>query len=130
VALIVVDASVVIGFLDATDAHHRAAVAAIADAASHVLVLPATAYAEVLVAPARRGPSVLATVEEALAALTMRVEPVTPAIAREAAILRARTRSLRLPDALVLATGKILDATRILTADRAWLGISRRVHLI
>ena len=52
-ALIVVDASVIIGFLDAEDAHHRAAVAALGGSELNDLVLPVTAYAEILVAAAR-----------------------------------------------------------------------------
>ena len=129
-ALIVIDASVVIGFLDATDEHHEAAVAALGASASDDLVLPATAYAEVLVAPARKGSRAVDRVEEALAALTVRLESVTPAIARSAASLRARHRSLRLPDALVLATADVLGAAKVLTADRGWPRISRKVRLI
>jgi predicted nucleic acid-binding protein len=130
VALIVIDASVVIGFLDATDEHHAAAVAALGASASDDLVLPATAYAEVLVAPARKGSGAVDRVEEALAALTVKLESVTPAIARSAASLRARHRSLRLPDALVLATADVLGAAKVLTADRGWSRISRKVRLI
>jgi predicted nucleic acid-binding protein len=130
VALIVVDASVVIGFLDADDEHHAAATAALDACGSDDLVLPATAYAEVLVAPARRGRAALDRVDEALAALAVRVEPVTSAIARSAATLRARHRTLRLPDALVLAATEVLGAARVLTADRAWARISRKVRLV
>jgi hypothetical protein len=130
VALIVVDASVIIGFLDAQDAHHQAAIAALGNPAGGDLVLPVTAYAEVLVAPADRGSAAMDQVDAALAALIVRVEPVTPAIARAAARLRARHRGLRLPDALVLATADELDAARVLTADRTWRKISRRVVLI
>ena len=129
-ALIVVDASVVIGFLDADDAHHAAAVTALEAAASDDLVLPATAYAEVLVAPARKGRAAVDRVEEALAALAVRLESVTPAIARAAAALRARHRGLGLPDALVLATADVLGAARVLTADRACSKVSRKVRLI
>ena len=129
-ALTVVDASVVIGFLDGEDAHHRAAIAALDAAGSDELVLPATAYAEVLVAPARRGAAAVDRVDEALAALALRVEPVTPAIARAAATLRARHRSLRLPDALVLAAADVLGAANVLTADRAWSRISRKVRVV
>ena len=129
-ALIVVDASVVVGFLDAEDEHHRAAVAVLKASASDDLVLPATAYAEVLVAPAKKGSGAIARVDEALVALTLRIESVTPAIARSAAMLRARYRSLRLPDALVLATADVLGAARVLTADRTWPKISRKVRLI
>jgi predicted nucleic acid-binding protein len=130
VALIVLDASVIIGFLDATDEHHEAAIAALDTVAAHDLVLPATAYAEVLVAPARKGSGAVDRVDEALAALTVRLEPISPSIARAAATLRARHRSLRLPDALVLATAVLLGATTVLTADRAWSKISRKVRLI
>ncbi len=129
-ALVVVDASVVIGYLDGDDAHHRAAVAALDASGTDDLVLPATAYAEVMVAPARRGAAAMDRVEAALAALAVRMVAVTPAIARAAAGLRARHRSLRLPDALVLATADELGAARVLTADRAWAKISRRVRLI
>jgi len=130
VALIVVDASVVIAFLDASDAHHAAAVTTLEASVSDDLVLPVTAYAELLVAPARKGGGTVERVEEALAALTVRLESVTPAIARAAAVLRARHRSLRLPDALVLATADVLGAAQVLTADRAWLKVSRKVRLI
>src|SRR5262249_60155943 len=111
----VADASVVTGFLDADAAHHRAAPSALEAAASDDLVLPATAYAEVLVAPARRGAAAVGRVDEALAALALRVEPVTPAIARAAAALRARHRALRLPDAPVLATAAVLGAAQVAT---------------
>src|SRR5438552_3877794 len=83
---------------------------------------------EVLVAPAKKGGGAVGRVDEALAALTLRIESITPAIARSAAMLRARHRSLRLPDALVLATADVLGAEKVLTADRAWPKISRRVR--
>jgi predicted nucleic acid-binding protein len=130
VALIVVDASVIIGFLDAADEHHEAAVAALDASVADDLVLPATAYAEVLVAPARKGSAAVDRVEEALSALTVQLEAITPAIARSAATLRARHRSLKLPDALVLATAEVLGAATVLTADRTWPRISRKVRLI
>ena len=129
-ALIVVDASVVIGFLDADDEHHKAAVAAFDACGSDDLVLPATAYAEVLVAPAQKGSAAIDRVDETLSALTVRLESATPAIARAAATLRARHRSLRLPDALVLATADVLGAAKVLTADRAWSKINRKVRVI
>ena len=52
--MIVVDASVVIAFLDPDDAHHRVAVDLLADAMPPLIVHPITA-AEVLVAPVRHG---------------------------------------------------------------------------
>jgi predicted nucleic acid-binding protein len=56
VAIVVLDASVIIAFLDAGDAHHAAASAAVRQARREALVLPSSAYAEVLVDPWRRGP--------------------------------------------------------------------------
>lgn len=128
--MIVVDASVLIGVLDANDPHHRRAVAALTAMAGESLVLPASAYAEILVGPSRRGAAAVAIVDEALTALAVQVEPVTRDVARRAAILRAAHRPLRLPDALVLATGDVLSATTVLTADRGWPRISRRARVI
>jgi hypothetical protein len=47
-----------------------------------------------------------------------------------AAELRAQHRSLRLPDALVIATGIVDDASVILTGDARWDGIDKRVELL
>lgn len=122
-ALTVLDAGVVIAMLDATDAHHSVARAALREALDRgdALVLPASAYAECLVGPLRRGPEAAATVDAFVEALPARVEPVTRSIARAAAALRARHgRAVRLPDALVLATAIELQAHRLLTTDASW----------
>ena len=129
-ALIVLDSSVVIGFLDASDGHHEAAVTALREARADQLVIPASGYAEILVGPSRRGPAAVAIVDEVLSDFAVHIEPVSAAIARRAAALRARHAALRLPDALVMATADVLDASRILTADRAWRRWSRRVQTI
>lgn len=129
-ALIVIDASVVIAFLDADDAHHEGAVAALTTSRADRLVIPASAYAEVLVGPMRRSRSMADVVDHALADLNVEVVSVTRDIAMRAARLRASQTSLRLPDALVLATGDLLEATAVLTADRAWRKFGRRVRLI
>jgi PIN domain nuclease of toxin-antitoxin system len=129
VAVAVLDASIMIGFLDASDPHHRATIDALSARRTDSLVLPASAYAEVLVEPARRGAAAVAVVDEAITELGMRIEPLTRQIASHAARLRAAHRSLALPDALVLATGDVLDAT-VLTADRTWPRLSRRARLI
>jgi predicted nucleic acid-binding protein len=41
-------------------------------------------------------------------------------MATQAAILRARHRLLRLPDALVVATAAVSGADRLITTDRKW----------
>ena len=123
-ALTVLDAGVVIAILDASDVHHLAAVAGVTSAIERgeELVLPASAYAEVLVAPHRRGRQAVAkTVDAFVDAVPARVEPATRPIAAMAAELRARHGTkLRLPDALVVATALALGAARVITTDARW----------
>ena len=132
-ALTVLDAGVVIAVLDATDAHHSAARAALREALDRGddLVLPASAYAECLVGPLRRGPEAAETVDAFIDALPARVEPVTRSFARAAAALRARHgRAVRLPDSLVLATAIELQAHRLLTTDPGWPPLDVPVQVI
>lgn len=132
-ALTVVDAGVLIGLLDGNDGHHASAVAALKAAGKRgdTLVLPVSAYAEVLVEPMRRGGDAVRLVDEAVERLSMRVEPGTRDIATVAASLRAKHGPrLRLPDAFVLATAQALHARRLLTTDRALKGISRTVVIV
>jgi PIN domain nuclease of toxin-antitoxin system len=129
VAVVVLDASVVIAFLDANDTHHAIAVEALGALMASDAVLPASAYAEVLVEPWRRGAHVVAQVRTFTADFGIRIEPLTAEVAERAARLRAQHRSLRLPDALVLATAEALDA-HVLTSDRTWARLSRRVRVI
>ncbi len=128
-AIVVLDASVVIAFLDADDAHHAAAVAAIGRARREELVLPSSAYAEILVDPWRRGPEAVTVVKQFVVDLGIRIVPLTAEIAERAARLRSGARAFRLPDALVVATAEALDAPA-LTCDRSWPRVSRRAHLV
>jgi predicted nucleic acid-binding protein len=130
VALVVLDASVAIAFLDRDDALHDAAVAALTEHQHDELLIPVSVYAEILVAPFRRGADAVAEVEAFLADFAIRTETMSPAIARAAASLRSEFRSLRLPDALVLATGDELGADAVLTGDESWSRISGRVMVI
>ncbi len=113
---LILDASVLIGLLDTTDAHHAAAVDDVeaADLQGKDLLAPASAYSEALVsfARARR----LSDAREAIAAMGIAVTPMTAAIGERAAHLRAAHDRLRFPDAIVLATARILDA-ELLTYD-------------
>lgn len=129
-ALVVLDASVVIAFLDPDDALHDAAVAGLTEHQHNELLIPTSAYAEILVAPHRRGADAVAEVEAFLSDLAIRLEALTAAIARAAAKLRSESRSLRLPDALVLATAAELGAEVVLTGDESWAKISDNVTLI
>jgi len=130
VALVVLDASVVIAFLDPDDALHDAAVEALSEHQHDELLIPTSAYAEIMVAPHRRGAEAVAAVAAFITDFSIRLEPLTPAMARAAAGLRSASRSLRLPDALVLATADELEADVVLTGDQSWARISQRVSLI
>jgi predicted nucleic acid-binding protein len=127
--LSVVDTSVLVAFLETTDSHHEAAVRELTRArASHTLVIPTVVYAEVLVGPCRLGQKPEAIADRFLSRVGG-IETVSVAIARRAARVRATT-GLKLPDALVIATGQELDADEVLTADRRWQRLDRRVRVI
>lgn len=130
--LTILDAGVIIGVLDETDPHHEAArrlLSAAVDEGDR-LVVPASAYAEVLVGPARSGAAARRVVDEFLADLPADVEPITRQAAARAAELRAvHGQRLRLPDALVVATAVHLRANRIMTTDRRWPKLAIRVDV-
>lgn len=118
--LTVLDAGVVIATLEQTDAHHGSARRAVSETRSRGdrLILPAAAYAEVLVNPSQRGAEAVATVDAFIDALPAFIEPISRDIAAAAAMLRARHgRAVRLPDALVLATAQIMSADKVITTD-------------
>jgi predicted nucleic acid-binding protein len=119
--LIVLDAGVLIGVLDRSDVHHAAATEALRLAEENLdrLVLPASALAEILVGPSRRGPEAVAIVDGLLVTLAIDLMAIDQAIARQAAVLRAKT-GLRLPDALVVASAVVLRADRLLSTDGRW----------
>ena len=120
--LIHLDAGVLIGFLDADDVHHDAARRTLVDAlkAGDRLGMAASALAESLVGPARRGDAAVATVRSMIDQLPIGIVALDVAIATAAARLRARHRSLRLPDALVIATAAEAAADLLVTTDRGW----------
>ena len=96
--MIVVDASVLIAFLDPHDVHHNAAVDILEEATPPLLVHPITA-AEVLVAPVRLG--VADAVWADLVAIGVQIDeaPIDP---MQLAQLRARTGA-KMPNCCVLA---------------------------
>ena len=121
--LALLDSSIVIGALNRQDALHEAASRAVrAERERHALAISALTYAEILVGPLRAGGRAVAVVERFAA--QMRIVDLSPDIARLAAELRA-ARGLKLPDAVIVATGLRLGVDVILTADARWKGIEK-----
>ncbi|MFN8024584.1 MAG: PIN domain-containing protein [Acidimicrobiales bacterium] len=120
--LIHLDAGVVIGLLDGTDAHHASSTRSLAEAlrAGHRLAMAASAFAECLVGPSRRGQRAVDTVDDLFARLPIEIVPLDAAIARMAAGIRAKHTSMRLPDTFVIATAALASADRLVTTDRRW----------
>jgi predicted nucleic acid-binding protein len=125
--LIVLDASVAIAALSADDVHHDAAVDALAGATDDELVLAATTRAEILVGPARAGDQALAGARDFVDGCE--TVPVGTAIADAAATLKARHRSLSLPDAISLVVAEMIDADAAWTFDRRWRDIQQHVTI-
>ena len=127
---VVLDASVILGIFDTTDAHHATAVRAIREHrdGNATFVLSATVAAEVLVGACRQhaGDFLARQLVDAFGPW----RPIDEQVALAAARLRAKHRALRLPDALVLAVAEVDAADVILSADRSWRRIDRRVQLI
>lgn len=93
-------------------------------------MLPASAFAEVMVGASRLGPDAIRRTEAFVDSIVDEVRPIDRQVAQAAATLRAGHKSIRLPDALVLAVGRIAEASAIVTADARWRKIDRRVQLV
>lgn len=113
------DSSTVVGFLDADDALHEPADAAIrASAVDHALVVSVVTVAELLTG-AKLGHHDEALVRRFFAQVISRRISLDEAIVERAAELRAAQLALKMPDALILATDD-LTADVVLTADERW----------
>ncbi|HEX5608522.1 MAG TPA: PIN domain-containing protein [Solirubrobacterales bacterium] len=121
---IVLDSGVVVGFLDRGDALHEAADRAIRDLVGQRLLASVVTYAEVLTG-ARMGHHDEDSVAGFFSSLLSGVLPVDIPVADRAASLRSRFKSLRMPDALILATAETApDVDVIVTGDRRLAKVS------
>lgn len=121
--LTVIDAGVLIGFFDDSDAHHLGAKRELANARQRgdQIAVPASALAEALVSPVRAGESSITAIREFIERLPLVVVELDSEIAVVAARLRARHgQKLKLPDALVVATAIHHGADVLVTTDGGW----------
>jgi predicted nucleic acid-binding protein len=131
---IVLDSDAVVAFLDRGDALHDAADEAIRDLiGNHHLLVSAVTYAEVLTA-ARLGHHDEEQIRRFFFELTAGILSVDVEIAEKAAELRSRLKSLRIPDALILATADIApEVELVLTGDKQMerlSGLACRVQVL
>lgn len=124
-AQVALDADLIIAFLDAADDQHARAIDELRPrlAAGEQILVAASVYAEVMVRPTQRGSD--DKVDEFLEAMSATVVAIDRPIARRTAQLRARHRSLRLPDALSLATA-LAKGAELLTLDQRLKRIAAR----
>jgi predicted nucleic acid-binding protein len=122
---VVLDAGVVVGFLDRQDALHNAADGAIRELVrGQRLLASVVTYAEVLTG-ARLGHHDENDVVGFFSGLLSGVLPVDVVVADKAADLRSRFKSLRMPDALILATAETdPDVDLVVTGDRRLAKVS------
>jgi len=122
---VVLDSGVVVGFLDGQDALHDAADDAIRELIREQrLAASVVTYAEVMTG-ARLGHHEEDQVSGFFSGLLSAILPVDVTVADRAAELRADARSLRMPDALILATAETdPDVDLIVTADRQLTKVS------
>jgi predicted nucleic acid-binding protein len=116
---VVLDSDAVVGFLDRNDALHGAADTEIRDLVRRQrLLVSVVTFAEVLTG-ARLGHHDEDQVRGFFSQLISEIVPVDTEIADKAAEFRAHFKSLRMPDALILATAETeTDVDLILTGDR------------
>jgi len=130
---ILLDTSAVLAYLAGTEPASAAAASVIdglvATGKARGVVSTIT-MTESLVRPLRaRSTTAVRIVEDFLLRFpNLAVEPVTVAIAREAARIRAAT-AVRTPDAIILATAVQVGATVVIGNDRSWPALAKRAGL-
>ena len=132
--VVVFDSDVLIGFLNASDAHHADAVELVREslAARTRRMISAINYSEILIGPIKAGKEARDHVDAMLGHFSIEIITVDGAFARRAAAVRART-GLRLPDAYALATAIHAehnghDDVRLATFDKAVLRAHAELH--
>jgi predicted nucleic acid-binding protein len=118
-----IDSVVVAGFLDRDDPFHTAADRFVRRHAGHDrLVVSVITYSEVLTGAAA-GHHDVAAVRGFFSDLIDEVLVVDAQIAERAADLRGAKASLKMPDALILASAAVHDVDVVASGDRSWLHV-------
>lgn len=119
--MILLDSTVIVGFLDADDALHEVSAARLRElAGAHPLAASVISYAEVMTG-AELGHHSEERVSGFFDALVRDLLPVDRDVAARASKLRGKRRSLPMPDALILATADLhAEIDSVLCADGDW----------
>ncbi len=119
--MILLDSTVIVGFLDADDALHEPAVARLREVlGTRPLVASVISYAEVMTGVSL-GHHTHSATEGFFDELLSELLPVDRPVAARAATLRSAHSALKMPDALILATGEVHpEIDTVLCADARW----------
>ncbi|HEX5308368.1 MAG TPA: PIN domain-containing protein [Solirubrobacteraceae bacterium] len=131
--MILLDSTVIVGFLDADDALHATSVKRLKQLAGDMLAASVISYAEVMTG-AQLGHHSAKRVNGFFDSLIHELLTVDKAIAARAAALRGKRKSLTMPDALILAgADSHPDIDTVLCADADWTKVSNincRIELV
>ncbi|WP_436762851.1 type II toxin-antitoxin system VapC family toxin [Streptosporangium sp. V21-05] len=123
---VMLDTNVIAGLLNPDDAlhgHARDAIRRWEDKAASFAISVIT-WGELRVGAVRRSAEAERMLEAFRAAVIDRIVGVDEATAESAALLRAADLTIRIPDALIIATAREAGADALLTADRKFPGIA------
>jgi predicted nucleic acid-binding protein len=130
---ILLDTSAVLAYLSGAEPASAAAASVIdglVASGRNLAVVSAITVTETLVRPMRAAsPTAIRVVDDFLLRFpNLRIDPVTVAVAREAARIRAATAAPT-PDSVILATAVLAPASIVVGGDASWPGIARRAGL-
>ena len=131
---VVLDSTAIVGFLDHEDALHDAADARVRQLLPAEALLASVISLAELLTGAARGHHSHAVVRGFFDEVLSAILPVDVGVAERAAELRGDRDSLRMPDALILATADLHpDAGLVVCGDAAWRqvrGLACEVELL
>jgi predicted nucleic acid-binding protein len=130
---ILLDTSAVLAYLSGAEPASAAAASVIdglVASGRNLAVVSAITVTETLVRPMRAAsPTAIRVVDDFLLRFpNLRIDPVTVAVAREAARIRAATAAPT-PDSVILATAVLAPASIVVGGDASWPSIATRAGL-